>query len=505
MTNRQIPTLIKYIGIASILLGTGYLLGNNNIFSRDRSSTDNIQNNRNENKTITILGDTFSGYSTFRSSTFREQNSNSNSDIQYQDEFDQAARAKALGTNADIIITTLDQVLLHRPKGKIVGLIDKTIGADAVILNTKQYPNLKNLNDLSNIKDKKLKIVYSADTPSEYLAKLLDIKFENFSLQNFERVEVIEATDAYKALNSDPNIAIAILWEPFVSKAKEDGNTVILSSKDVPNSIIDVIVASESLQKRPAELTTFLTNYYQHIDGLIQKTRAMNNQIAVDGDLSPQDANNVTSGIDFFSSIESQKWMTEGTLAQRIDSTAGLLSLTGNLSRPPQQNLFSAQYLTQAVANSKQLIADLEPTNPNIAKILKGEAPSTTLAQSTIQTATKVGNLRVRGEISFTRNSADLTPQSIKTLNQVARELSDFNEQTTAINIIGHTSKTGSANANKTLSKQRAQVVAEYLKNQGVKLQIIAEGKGFENLLPSIPPESPLNQRTDIQLKRISN
>ena len=501
---KKLPPLIVYIGIISTILGTGYLLGRNNI---QTSPTNSTTDNQTDPKTITILGDTFSGYSTFRANTFTEQNTQSNIKTQYIDEFDQATRAKALSKNADIIVTTLDQFLLHQPQGKIVGLIDKTVGADAVVLNTRKYPNLKTLNDIPKLKQKNLKIIYSADTPSEYLAKLLDIKFENFSLNDFEIVEAVEATDVYQSLQSDPQIAIAVLWEPFVSKAKENGNTIILSSKDVPNSIIDVIVASESIQKQPEQLSTFLNNYYQHLDGLIENTNAMNTQIAEDGKLSQQDASNITSGIDFFSAIESKQWMIDGTLQQRIDSTAGILTLTGDLSNLPQPQIFSPKYLTQAVTNSEQRIATIEQTEPNIAKIIRGENPSTStkIKPEPLPSPQNVGSLSIRGDISFSRGSATLSPNSRQTLNQVATELGDFNKQTTSIKIVGYTSKTGAANSNKLLSLQRAQVVSAYLKEQGVQLQIIAEGKGFASPLPGIPPESPLNQRTEIQLKRIEN
>ena len=271
MTNRKKIPPIAYIGIAGLILGTGYV-GGKTLFNSTGSSSVKVQSYGNESNQITVLGDTFSGYSTFRSETFGEKIAQTDLGIQYRNEFDQAARAQALGNDADIIVTSLDQFLQHQPNGKIVGLIDKTVGADAVVLNTKQYPELKSLNDIPKISEKNPKIVYSADTPSEYLAKLLDIRFEEFSLGDFEIIEVAESTEAYEKLKSDPNVAIAVLWEPFVSKAKQDGGTVVLSSKDVPNSIVDVIVASDQMVSEPTELNTFLTQYYQHMDGLVRNS-----------------------------------------------------------------------------------------------------------------------------------------------------------------------------------------------------------------------------------------
>ena len=199
--------------------------------------------------------------------------------------------------------------------------------------------------------------------------------------------------------------------------------------------------------------------------------------------------------------------MTDGTLKQRIDATAGILNLTGDMSTLPENpsQLYSVNHIAQAVANSERIIASIEPSNPEIAKILRGEQVSraSTQPRETIQAASNVGNLSVRGEVSFSKGSALLTPKSKQTLNQFASELKDFNQQTTAVNVVGHTSKTGSTALNQRLSQQRAQVVADYLKAQGVQLQIVAEGKGFSSPLPGQAPESVANQRTEIQLKRI--
>ena len=105
--------------------------------------------------------------------------------------------------------------------------------------------------------------------------------------------------------------------------------------------------------------------------------------------------------------------------------------------------------------------------------------------------------------MSFATGSATLTTEGKQTLDQLAHELGDFSPVTTALNIVGHTSRTGSAAINQSLSQQRAQVVADYLKSRGVDLQIAVQGMGFNQPLPGIDPSNSQNQRTEIQLKRI--
>lgn len=501
---------IAYIGAALLICGGGYMSFNAIKLGENSPLTQLAYGN--EARQLTVLGDTFSGYSTLRADPFAAKITQADLGIRYQDEFDQAARAKALGREADIIVTTLDQYLKHQPEGRIVGLIDKTVGADAVVLNTQQYPQLKGLNDIAKVRasaSAPLKLVYSAGTPSEYLAKLLDLKFEGLSLSDFEVVEVEESTQAYELLKSDTQVAIAILWEPFVSKARKEGNTVVLSSSDVPDAIIDVIVASNQLiQKRPEDLSQFLTLYYQHTDQLIRDSGALSQQIGKDSNLSTQDATSVSKGIDFFTTLETNQWMKSGTLAKRIEATSAVLSLTGEtagLVKNPR-NLYTQDFISQAVTNSEQVVASIAATDPELAKVLRGQKSSTPKAKVTpqqIQAAPKVGNFKIRGEVKFATGSAVLSGDSQSTLKALAQEINEFNPSTIAINVVGHTSKTGSAVTNQSLSQQRAKVVANFLRSQGVQPTLVAEGKGFSEQLPGINPTSPAQQRTEIQLRRV--
>ncbi|MCM0593503.1 MAG: OmpA family protein [Gloeotrichia echinulata DEX184] len=67
-----------------------------------------------------------------------------------------------------------------------------------------------------------------------------------------------------------------------------------------------------------------------------------------------------------------------------------------------------------------------------------------------------------------------------------------------------HTSKFGDADFNQTVSQQRAEAVAKYLRDRSVKLKIEAVGKGGQQPLPNIDPEDKRNQRTEIRLVRFN-
>lgn len=470
--------------------------------------------------TLSILGDTFSGYSTFRSPAFQDALAEVGLTLQYADEFDQAARAERLSQgDVDLLVTTLDQFLQQRPQGKIVGLIDRTVGADAVVLNTQQFPDLRSLNDLTRLiqqaqaQGQRLGIAFAGDTPSEYLALVLDTKFEAFNLADFQITEVADASEAF-ALMQDPanNIAIAVLWEPYVTQARQQGHTVVLSSQDAPGTIVDVLVASDRLiQSNPEILNEFLAAYYRRIDANVRDSSQLQTQIAEDGNLSASDASAILQGIEFFTSVEAQSWLTDGTLERRIVATAAVLTLSGRIPNVPDTpaSLFTQEFITRAATNTQTLIDLIRADNPELADRLAGQgrainAPAPQLEASQVQVAPDIGNLQVQGQVEFATGSAQLTAQGQQTLNALTTEIAEFNPQTVAVRVIGHTSSTGTADLNLRLSQERAQAVVDYLRGRGIQHNIVAEGKGFSEPLPGIPSEDSRNQRTEIRLVRVN-
>jgi outer membrane protein OmpA-like peptidoglycan-associated protein len=517
MTQKSGPPPIVYLLLGLSLTGGGYWLWS-------RQPTVNLPNPMNQapiaRGTLRLLGDTFSGYSTFRNPGFQTALTDTGITLQYADEFDQAKRAASLTQGqADLLVTTLDQFVKHKPAGKIVGLIDRTIGADAVVLNTKQYPVLKSLLDVNpfvktvQAQGKSPVLTFAGDTPSEYLAIVLSTKFEAFKLSDFQVAKVSDASEAWKKMQ-DPsqNVAIAVLWEPYVTQARQQGNTVVLSSRDTPNTIVDVIVASDRLmQSQPESISQFLEVYYRRIDSTAQNNASLKQQIAEDGKLSNPDAVAVLKGIHFFTSLEAKRWFTDGTLEKRIGSTAAVLTLAGQLNQIPQnsKNLFTPQFMVRAIANTQTLIDLIRASDPELAARLAGTQPAKAAVpqpnSAQVRSALNIGNLAVRGQVSFTVGSAQLTSAGQNTLNTLVQEIGDFNTQTVAVRVIGHTSQIGAADLNQRLSQQRAQVVVDYLRSLGLKHKIIAEGQGFNQPLPGIAPTDSRNQRTEIRLVRIDS
>jgi len=467
---------------------------------------------------LTLLADTFSGYSTFRDAEFQTALEEVGLAVSYADEFDQSLRAQKLSDgDADLLMTTLDQYLQQQPSGKIIGLIDRTVGADAVVLNTKRYPGLKSLLDLETQVEQSLEagetlsITYAEDTPSEYLAMVLDAQFDNFDLADFELKPVADASEAWALLqNPTDNVAIAVLWEPYVTKARQQGYSVVLSSDDAPSAIVDVLVASNQLlDSNPSVISQLLATYYRRIDANSRDASQLQEQVASDGNLPINEAMSIINGIDFFTALEAENWMNDGTLETRIGATAAILNLANELDTVPSdaKALYTAEYLVEAANNTATLIDLVRADNPALADTLAGKGNTATIptvSASQLQQAPDIGTLDTPGQVSFESGSAQLTEEGSKTLSDLAIALKEFNGQNVAVRVIGHTSRTGSSAANQQLSQARASIVVETLKGFGVALNLLPEGKGSSEPLPDVDPAAVQNQRTEVRLVRVN-
>jgi OmpA-OmpF porin, OOP family len=494
--------------LALFLLGGGYTVW------RSLNSIGGVMLPRSSGQ-FTLVGTDFSGHSTFRSIRFQKALKEVGITLNYQVASDEQSAKLLNQGSADLELTTLDQFLQHQSKGKIIGIISHSVGGDAVVLNTKRYPGLKSLLDLSRLiqqarsQKQQLDIVLPQNTPSEYLVTLLGAKFDGFKLSDFHVKKTANAHEDWKALHdSNQNVVATVLREPDITHARQEGYSVVLSSQDTPEEIVDVLVVSESLLKsQPENIAKLMEAYYRRVDADARDASQLKRQIAEESNLSPADATSVMQGIQFFSALKSRDWLRNGKLEKRIGSTAAILTLTGRLNQVPQaQALFTPQFINKAASNTEELIQLVRADNPKLADRLMGKeaSPKSASQPSPIKGAPIIGDLKLQWDVKFDAGSTHLTASGQQAVNRIAQEISsEFNPQTVAVEVIGHTSREGSAKANQTLSQNRAQMVVAQLKRLGLPHAIIAEGKGFNESLPEISPVDPRNQRTEIRLVRL--
>ncbi len=266
-------------------------------------------------RTIIIEGDPWSGYAPFRDDHLLN---GSGYTSRYVEQICQDVRASDVRSGrAGIEVTTLDQYLLNHPDGTVVGVIDQSEGADALALNTVEYPNLRSIDNLTQLIDqykaqnKKPVLAYTGNSPSEMLLNELANTFEELNLADFNLVSVDQSATAYNMLRTQ-QAQLAIIWEPDTSAARASGYTIALSSKNVPDSIVDVIVAGDVLLKHdPTAVLAVVTSFYKTIDGYLADPARLEQFVAKDGNLNVSDAKSVIAGIKLYGTKDANAFMND--------------------------------------------------------------------------------------------------------------------------------------------------------------------------------------------------
>ena len=291
-----------------------------------------------DEQTLIVEGDAWSGYAPFRDPTLLDGTAYK---LVYVEQVCQDVRAADLTAGrADIAVTTLDQYLLEAPEATLVGVIDQSVGADALALGTANHPELDHVDDIPALVEQykgqgRLPVLaYTGNSPSEMLLNELANTTEDLRLADFELVSVDQSATAYEMLDAD-EAQLAIIWEPDTSAARAAGNTIALSSADVPNAIVDIILASDRLIERdPGAVQTVVDSFYSTMDGYLSDPAALRQFYATDGGLEPAAAGSLIAGIKLYGSRDADVFLNEDVfpldkpqVEQSVDSIGSVLAL----------------------------------------------------------------------------------------------------------------------------------------------------------------------------------
>ena len=185
--------------------------------------------------------------------------------------------------------------------------------------------------------------------------------------------------------------------------------------------------------------------------------------------------------------------------------------------------LGSLPAFAQSSPSASQIINSLKPSGNLVSGGTRGirlAAPSTDTSQPAarpasatpqqprvasskpVATPVAASGPAVNLTVNFATGSTELTPEAIKTLDELGKALSSQELSAYKFRIEGHTDTVGSAAYNKELSERRAQAVVDYIaKKYGVHPdRMQAVGMGEEGLLVSTPPQTaePRNRRVEV-------
>lgn len=288
--------------------------------------------------TLVVEGDAWSGYAPFRDPALLDGTGYS---LVYVEQLCQDVRmADVTAGRADIAVTSLDQYLLNHPEGTVVGIIDQSVGADALVLGTGNNEGLDSVDDIPALVEQlasqgqKPKLAYTANSPSEMLLNELANSAEEIRLADFELVPVDQSATAFQMLQDD-EVQLAVVWEPDTSAARAAGHTVTLSSANVPHSIVDVIVASDRLIERDADaVQAVVTAFYTRMDSYLADPDALRAFYAEDGGLEPEAAQQLIAGIQLYGTTDAAAYLNnevfpldKALMQQSVESIESLLAL----------------------------------------------------------------------------------------------------------------------------------------------------------------------------------
>jgi OmpA-OmpF porin, OOP family len=104
--------------------------------------------------------------------------------------------------------------------------------------------------------------------------------------------------------------------------------------------------------------------------------------------------------------------------------------------------------------------------------------------------------------VTFDHNSAVLTAEARRNLDEFAKALKDPTLSARAFEVDGHTDATGTHPYNVSLSSRRADAVLRYLKEKGVDTsRLVARGYGETRPRVASDPFDPSNRRVETRLR----
>jgi len=192
----------------------------------------------------------------------------------------------------DIMISSIDLFAMESVQGidgEILLITDLSWGSDGIVVKDE-------INTVSDLKGRN--IAFARATPSQFL-------LYNLLLENDVPFESIQQT-----IVNDPSLAAhvflrgsvdaAVTWEPFLSDVKERRQGKILAtSRDIPNSIVDILVVSRRLAQNEELLKAFIDGWLKSVDYIQENPDEAKRIIARGLNVTLEDIDGMMAGLKF--------------------------------------------------------------------------------------------------------------------------------------------------------------------------------------------------------------
>lgn len=170
----------------------------------------------------------------------------------------------------------------------IVMAVDESVGGDGIVAR-------KDIQSVADLRGKK--VAFQTGLPSEFFlrALLLDAGMSIGDLQTLD-METAQAGAAFIARQVDA----AVVWEPWLTKAAQDGGHVLASTREFPNLIVDVLAFNQDVvQKHPEDVQAIVGAILKAIDYYKQHPDEANRIMAPHFQVTPEKFAAILEGVRF--------------------------------------------------------------------------------------------------------------------------------------------------------------------------------------------------------------
>ena len=390
--------------------------------------------------------------------------------------------------------------------GVFIATIDSSKG-DAIVVDPKKYPDLATLR-----KDNKVRMALIPNSPSDYFGYYAETSF-GLDLSSHDWVVEKDSQQAVLKSLTRGEVSAAIMWEPYVSMAQEQGYKVLLGTNQAKDVIVDALIANRKfLTDNPDLVKKVMAAYFKTLkhfrnnpSTLIDEVRDNNPALTTD-----KMAEQAIAGARWVTFTENCKrwfgcdeddWLAEVgiedslNLAHRIWRDAGIQKSNPFPDEDPY-NLINSSVLKELfeVGIDEGIVETIQ--NPLAY-------PFEPLTAEQWEQSRYLDKLNT-GRIIFERGTNRLTLEGREALDGIADQLKQFPAH--RLRIEGHTGTRGNKQANTKLSLDRANAVKHYLLTTYTDIdpdRILAIGLGGSKPLELNPGESSRSRSYSNRLKRV--
>jgi NitT/TauT family transport system substrate-binding protein len=251
-----------------------------------------------------------------------------------------ARRAAFISGKIDIMISSVDgfvQEYAQGLRGKIVLITDESFGGDGLVVK----PGVHSIVEM-----KGKKVAFARATASHYLLYKV-LQKAGISPDEIIQVPVNDPENAVQAFLGG-SVDAAVSWEPFLTDVRISGRgRILVSSRDFPGIIVDVLVASPKLLENQQLLAAFVRGWLSAVQYTQQHPDESLGIIARELNTKIDDAERQMSGLRLADLGRNQLYLCEPSqkrLFDLISDASTFWKEQGIISdKPSLSDLISAQ------------------------------------------------------------------------------------------------------------------------------------------------------------------